>query len=68
MFGFTKEELAVFKKLNTPKKIQDFLNNIPANFERDGETSLSPRRVLRENKAHCMEGAMFAAAALRFHG
>lgn len=68
MFGFTKEEIAVFKSLNTPKKIQDFLNKIPANFEPDGDTVLSPRRVLRENRAHCMEGAMLAAAALRFHG
>lgn len=68
MFGFAKEEIAVFKSLNTPKKIQDFLNKIPANFELDGDTVLSPRRVLKENRAHCMEGAMFAAAALRFHG
>ena len=68
MFGFTKEEIAVFKQLNTPKKIQDFLNKIPANFEPDGDTVLSPRKVLKENRAHCMEGAMFAAAALRFHG
>ncbi len=68
MFGFDKKEVAVFKALNTPKKIQDFLNQIPANFEHDGDTVLSPRRVLKENRAHCMEGAMFAAAALRFHG
>ena len=68
MFGFTEKEVKVFKSLNTPKKIQDFLNQIPANFEPDGDTALSPRRVLRENRAHCMEGAMFAAAALRFHG
>ncbi len=68
MFGFTEKEVKVFKLLNTPKKIQDFLNKIPANFEYDGETVLSPRRVLRENRAHCMEGAMFAAAVLRFHG
>lgn len=68
MFGFTKEEKAIFKSLNTPKKIQNFLNKIPANFEPDGDTVFSPRMVLKENRAHCMEGAMFAAAALRFHG
>jgi hypothetical protein len=68
MFGFTKEEVRVFKSLNTPKKIQDFLNTIPANFEPHGDTVLSPRMILKENRAHCMEGAMFAAAALRFHG
>ncbi len=68
MFGFTEKEVRIFKQLNTPKKIQDYLNRIPTNFEHDRETVLSPRMVLRENRAHCMEGAMFAAAALRFHG
>jgi len=63
-----KKEVQVFKKLNCPKKIQDFLNKIPANYEKDGDTVLSPRMVLKQNRAHCMEGAMFAAAALRFHG
>lgn len=29
---------------------------------------MSPRRVLREGKAHCLEGAIFAAAALWFYG
>lgn len=67
-FGFTKEELSVFKKLNTPRKIQDFLNSLTINFEENGETCLSPRMVLRERKAHCMEGAMLAAAALRING
>lgn len=38
------------------------------NFEPKGHTCCSPRRVLREWKAHCVEGAIFAAAALRFHG
>lgn len=68
MFGLTKQEAAVFKKLSTPQKIQDFLTALPVNFEQDGDTHYSPRRVLREKKAHCIEGAMFAAAALWFHG
>lgn len=29
---------------------------------------MSPRRVLRERKAHCIEGAFFSAAVLWFHG
>jgi len=66
MFGLTKEEVKILKSLNTPKKIQDFLNKIPINF--DDETCLSPRRVLRENRAQCVEGAMFAAAAMRVNG
>ena len=68
MFGFSKKEIAVFKSLNTPAKIQDCLNQVPANYEKNGDTVYSPRAVLREKKAHCMEGAMFAATALRFHG
>ena len=68
MFDFNQKEIQIFKQLNCPKKIQDFLNNIPANYEKTGETVLSLRMVLKENKAHCMEGAMLAAAALRFHG
>lgn len=69
MFNLTKEEERIFKKLDTPSKIQDFLNAIPFNYERDGvDTWRSPRRVLRDKKAHCVEGALFAAAALWYHG
>ncbi|MEI7777326.1 MAG: hypothetical protein WCI52_01855 [bacterium] len=68
MFGLSKKELALFKKLSTPIKIQDFLDTLPINFEENGETYMSPRRVILENKAHCMEGALFAAAVLWFHG
>src|SRR3989304_5655264 len=68
MLGLNKKELRILKSLDTPKKIQDFLNKIPINFEKDGETCFSPRGVLKNNKAHCMEGALFAAAALRVNG
>lgn len=64
MFGFNQEELRVLKKLTTPAKIQDFVNALAPNFEERGDTLMSPRRVLREGKAHCMEGALLAAAAL----
>jgi hypothetical protein len=67
--GFDENELKIFRRLNTPRKIQDFLEKIPINFEKDKkDTCFSPRRVLRENKAHCIEGALFAAAALRLNG
>ncbi|MBI2057456.1 MAG: hypothetical protein HYT63_00510 [Candidatus Yanofskybacteria bacterium] len=62
------EELVIFYRLSTPKKIQDFLEKLPINFEKKGDTCMSPRRILREKKAHCMEGALFAATALWFHG
>lgn len=68
MFGLTKKELAILKKLSTPIKIQDYLDTIPLNHEKHGETYMSPRRVLRENKMHCFEGALLAALALWVHG
>jgi len=68
MFGFNKEELKILKPLNTPKKIQDFLDKIPMNFEKKGDTCYSPRMVLKNWSAHCVEGAVLAAAILRLHG
>ncbi len=67
-FGFTPAEMKVLRRLTAPAKIQDFLNAMPFNFEPDGDTCKSPRRVLAERNAQCMEGAMFAAAALRLIG
>lgn len=62
------KELAVLRKLRTPAAIQDFLNALPFNHEHEGETYRSPVMLLRAKSAHCMEGAMFAAAALWLHG
>lgn len=59
---------ACFKKLNTPARIQDFLDSLPFNAETHGETCMSPRLVLEKRKAHCLEGALFAYAVLLFHG
>lgn len=68
MFGLNKEELAVLKRLSTPQKIQDFLDALPQNYEKDGDTLYSPRSVLHEQKAHCIEGALLAATALWLQG
>lgn len=65
---YSPQERKIFKRLDSPKKIQDFLNTLPINFEKHGDTCYSPRMVLRKHTAHCMEGAMLAAAALEFHG
>ena len=65
---FTKNEFRILKKLKTPIKIQDYLESLDMNFEIHGDTCGSPRRVMREKRAHCMEGAMLAASALRVHG
>ncbi|MBI2610430.1 hypothetical protein HYW60_00625 [Candidatus Kaiserbacteria bacterium] len=61
-------ERRVFEKLKTPQRVQDYLDTLPINFETKGETYMSPRAVLRAKTAHCMEGALFAAAALAYHG
>ncbi len=66
--SFSAGELAVFHRLGAPARIQRFLDDLPYNKEREGSTCHSPRRVLRERTAHCMEGALFAAAALRVLG
>lgn len=64
----TTTERKILQKLDSPKKIQDFLNTLPNNFEPDGDTCRSPRTVLRTRTAHCIEGAMLAALALAYHG
>jgi hypothetical protein len=67
--SFNANETRELKKLKTPEKIQHFLDTqIAYNKEPDGETIRSPRRVLRDRVAHCLEGALLAAAALRIHG
>ncbi len=64
---FTPAEQKVFAKLNTPQKIQDYLDKLPMNFS-EADPCLSPRDVIRKQTAHCMEGALLAAAALWYHG
>ena len=61
-------EHRLFARLDTPQKIQTFLDRLPVNFSLDGDTAMSPRRVLEARMAHCAEGAVFAAAALAYHG
>jgi hypothetical protein len=65
----TPPRLRLPRGLATPERIQRFLDEeIRYNKEPEGETALSPLRVLRERRAHCFEGALFAAAALRRRG
>ena len=68
MFGLDEREERILRRLKTPRKIQDFLNKIPINFEEKGDTCMSPATVLRKWKAHCIEGAMLAALCLRLQG
>jgi hypothetical protein len=63
--AFTPSELRKLRSLKSPYGIQKFLDDMPYHLE---DTAWSPRLVLRGNSAHCLEGAFFAAAALRVNG
>lgn len=67
MQTYSKDEIKLFKKLNSPQKIQDYLNSLPFNFREDG-VFVSPRYVIKTKKSDCLEGALFAASVLEFHG
>jgi hypothetical protein len=58
----TNSERQVVARLTTPSKIQAFLDELP--YSAKG-VYRCPLRVLRERIAHCFDGALFAAAALR---
>src|SRR5215472_10613477 len=64
-FGFTNKEVRKLRSLKNPYGIQRFLDDMPYHLE---DTAWSPRKVLAEESAHCLEGAIFAAAALRVIG
>jgi hypothetical protein len=63
--GFTPQELRALRALRSPQGIQRTLDAMPYHL---ASTAWSPRCVLRERTAHCLEGAIFAAAALRVLG
>src|SRR3989339_1344450 len=66
--SFSSNEWQLFQLLKSPALIQDWLNALPFNFEKNGETNYSPRSVIKNKTAHCLEGALLAATALRVHG
>jgi len=63
--AFTPAELRKLRSFKDPYGIQRFLDDTPYHL---ADTAWSPRRVLREQTSHCLEGAIFAAAALRALG
>ena len=66
---FPKDCIDVLRRLDSPKKIQDYLDSeLEYNEEPSGDTCLSVLEVLKQKKAHCIEGAMLAAAARLYHG
>src|SRR5947209_14377569 len=60
--GFTPVELRKLRALKTPAGVQRFLDSLPYHL---ADTAWSPRKILQEKTAHCLEGAICAAAALR---
>ena len=60
--SLNKKERKLISSLTSPVKIQAFLDSIPYSAE---DIYRCPAHVLRDRKAHCFDGAMFAAAALR---
>jgi hypothetical protein len=65
-FGLTRRETALLSRLTPPWRIQKFLDSL--DYDVAGAGCRSPRRVLRERVVQCMDGALFAAAALRVQG
>jgi len=59
---WTGAELRLFRRLSSPAEIQRYLNRLAYDADYGAR---SPRWIIRERKAHCFEGAIFAAAALR---
>src|SRR6266498_2097628 len=68
MYGLTRAETVILRRLSTPEKVQRYLDDLTYNIEKHGDTVRSPRRVIRDRTAHCAEGAFFAAAAFRVNG
>lgn len=60
--GWTAKERRIFARLRTPQHIQRFLDELP--YDECGGAS-SPRVVMRQGKAQCYSGVLFACAALR---
>jgi hypothetical protein len=67
-YGLSKERYKLLKRLNTAKKVQDFLDTLPINHEKEGETYMSVMRTLDAGVAHCLEGALVAALSFWING
>lgn len=65
--AFTTKERRLIGRLNTPAAVQGWLNALPYNTERGGETLRTFRGVVRTGTAHCLEAALTAAVILEQH-
>jgi hypothetical protein len=64
---FTAAERRTIARLRTPNAVQAWLNDLPYNNERGGETLRSFRGVVRTGTSHCLEAALAAAVVLEQH-
>ncbi len=62
---WTRTETELLKGIASPYQIQQFLDACSYNST---EETRSPRYVLEHKRAHCLEGAIFAAACLEWQG
>ncbi len=60
--AWTRGELALLRRLSSPIRIQEWLDGLEYRAEL---RAVCPRNVIAERRAHCYDGALFAAAALR---
>jgi hypothetical protein len=63
--ALTDQEKDTLSQMTTPQTIQVFLDSIPYSAE---PVYRCPLQVLRDRVAHCFDGALFAAMALRWIG
>ena len=63
----TARERRLVARLRTPIAVQRWLNALPYNNEKDGETLRTFRGVARSGTAHCLEAALSAAVILEQH-
>jgi hypothetical protein len=66
--AFTPAERRLVARLKTPLAVQRWLNRLPYNRERRGQTLRGFREVARRRTAHCLEAVLFAACVLEQHG
>jgi hypothetical protein len=65
--AFNRREWQIIQEHRTPALVQRFLSNLPYNREIGANTCLSFRSAILLNRAHCLEGALIAAAILEQH-
>ena len=66
--AFRPSEWAIIRCCRTPKQVQEYLRQLPYNWEKRGETLRTFRGVVSQGSAHCLEGALSAATIMEQHG